>query len=75
MALVFDDQPKDSRATVILQPTEQSLLSAASRIFAARIAAGHCTQANEKEEMRYAIGKAIQMAALIDVAVRSENEL
>lgn len=75
MSIFEDDQPRDTRATVILQPSEQSLLAAASRIFAARITSGQCTTANEKDEIRYAVGKAIQMASLIDLVVRSENEL
>ena len=74
MALQLDDQPHDNRAMITLQPTEQSLLDAASRIFAARIVAGKCTSENEKDEMRYAVGKAIQMAAMIDKAVRADNE-
>lgn len=75
MSLFDDDQPRDTRAMVTLQPSEMCLLDAASRIFAARIAAGLCTPANEKEEMRHAISRAIQMATIIDTVVRSENEL
>lgn len=75
MSFLENQEPQDNRAHVVLQPSEQALLAAASRIYAARIAAGLCTAANEKEEMKYAIGRAIQMANIIDAAVRSENEL
>lgn len=75
MSIYEDDQPRDNRACVILQPSEQALLGAASRIYAARIAAGLCTAENDKEEMHNAIRKAIQMATTIDTVVRSENEL
>lgn len=75
MALFEDEQPQDTRALVMLQPSEQALLAAASRLLAARIVSGQCTAQNEKEEMKWAINRAIQMASIIDTAVRSENEL
>lgn len=75
MALFEDEQPQDTRAVVILQASEQAVLAAASRLLAARIAAGLCNAQNEKEEIRWAIGRAIQMANIIDATVRSENEL
>ena len=75
MALFEDEHPQDTRALVMLQPSEQALLAAASRLLAARIASGQCTAQNEKEEMKWAINRAIQMASIIDTAVRSENEL
>lgn len=75
MSIFEDEQPRDTRSVVVLQASEQALLGAASRIFAARIAAGLCTPQNEKEEIKWAIGRAIQMANIIDTAVRAENEL
>lgn len=75
MSLFEDELPQDTRAVVMLQPSEQALLAAASRLLAARIASGHCNAQNEKEEMKWAINRAIQMANIIDAAVRSDNEL
>lgn len=75
MSLVLDEQPEDERYQISLQPTEQSVLAAASRILAARIASGACTPENRKAEVRWAIKTAIEMANIIDANIRCENEM
>lgn len=75
MSLILDDQPEDERYQISLQPTEQSVLAAASRILAARIATGACTPENRKTEVRWAIRTAIEMANIIDANIRCENEM
>lgn len=70
-----EDEPRDNRAHMSLQSTEQALLAAASRIYAARIAAGLWSPEKDKEEVQGAIRKAIQMGKIIDDVVRAENEM
>jgi hypothetical protein len=70
-----EDEPRDNRAHMSLQGTEQALLAAASRIYAARIAAGLWSPEKDKEEIQGAIRKAIQMGKIIDDVVRAENEM
>lgn len=70
-----EDEPRDNRSHLTLQGTEQALLAAASRIYAARIAAGLWAPEKDKEEMQNAVRKAIQLGSLIDDVVRCENEM
>jgi hypothetical protein len=74
MALELEGHVQDNRVSISLQPSEQSLLAAASRIFAARIVAGQCSSDNEVAEMKAAIVRAIQMARIIDDQVRADAE-
>jgi hypothetical protein len=75
MSLVIEEQSADDRYVMSLQPTEQSVLAAASRILAARIACGACTSENRKSEVRWAIKTAIEMANIIDANIRCEHEM
>jgi hypothetical protein len=75
MSLVLEDQAEDDRFVMSLQATEQSVLAAASRILAARIACGACTPENRKSEVRWAIKTAIEMANIIDANIRCEHEM
>ena len=75
MSLLLDEQAEDDRFVMSLQPTEQSVLAAASRILAARIATGACTPENRKTEVRWAIRTAIEMANIIDANIRCEHEM
>jgi len=71
----YMDPPRDNRAVVALKDTERSLLDAASRLVAARIAAGEIRGEVSAEDMKSAILTAIRMGRTIDRMVHAEGEL
>lgn len=61
-------------ASLKLQPSETAVLHAASRIFAAWIAAGKVTPENQGQVLEESIGAAIQMAKSADDRIFSDDE-
>lgn len=58
-----------------LQPSEKSILDAASRIYAAYISSNQVVQGQEKDYMRRAIHEAVALAHYIEDAVLSDTEI
>ncbi|MDX5298469.1 MAG: hypothetical protein LPK85_05915 [Gammaproteobacteria bacterium] len=71
----LDHHQDDNRAYVNLAASEQALLAAASRIYAAWISQGKVGEADQRQWMARAIRQAIAMASLIDEQVRAEGEM
>lgn len=61
-------------AALVLQPSEAAVFAAASRFFAAYIAAGQVTQDSEAATMEYCIRSAIKMALRVDRLLQSDGE-
>ncbi|MCB9562398.1 MAG: zinc ribbon domain-containing protein [Kofleriaceae bacterium] len=61
-------------AYLALQPSEQAVLHAASRIYAAWIAAGKVTDANADEVADRAVRAATRMALVVDRYVQADDE-
>src|SRR5262249_8445278 len=57
-----------------LQPSEQAVLRAASRIFAAFIASGAVTDENQNDVSDRAVKLATRMALVIEKYIQSDNE-
>lgn len=57
-----------------LQPSEAHLLAAASRIFAAHVAAGRVGEADEGAWILRSIQSALRLARTIEEAVQSDDE-
>jgi hypothetical protein len=57
-----------------LQSSEAAVFAAASRFYAAYIAAGQVTQDSEEATMEYCIHSAIKMALRVDRLVQSDDE-
>lgn len=57
-----------------LQPSETAVFHAASRIYAAHVAAGRVDEGNEGEVMKRCIRVAIRLALLTDKTVQSDDE-
>ena len=70
----FAEAPEDNRVGVSLQETEKSLLDAATRLLAARIAAGHAPDPVSASDIKDSVATAIKMARLIDKTVRADKE-
>jgi hypothetical protein len=65
---------RQAAAYLSLQPSETAVLHAASRIFAAFIAHGDVTDANQHELSNRAVMLAVRMALVIEKYVQSDNE-
>lgn len=61
-------------AALELQASEAAVFAAASRFYAAYIAAGQVTQDSEASTMEYCIHSAIKMALLVDRLIQSDGE-
>ena len=61
-------------AYLSLQPSEEAVLHAASRIFAAFVGAGVVTDANQHELSDRSVKLATRMALVIEKYVQSDNE-
>ena len=61
-------------AYLALQPSEQAVLHAASRIFAAWIVAGQVTEANQDEIADRAVRAATRMALVTDRYLQADDE-
>ena len=71
----YDDYDNnDKRLSVQLAKTEAAVLDAASRLYAAYIASGQASTANEKELMKKSIKQALLMATTIDDSIKAEGE-
>ena len=71
----FGEEQVDNRVGVSLQETEKSLLDAATRLLAARIAAkGQQSEPITNEEIKESVITAIKMAQYIDKNVRADKE-
>ena len=57
-----------------LQSSEAAVFAAASRFYAAYIAAGQVTQDSEATTMEYCIHSAIKMALRVDRLLQSDDE-
>ncbi len=57
-----------------LQPSEQAVLAAASRVFAALVATSQVTEANEPEMVNRAVRAAIRLAMVTEKMVQSDDE-
>ena len=68
----YDDN--DKRLSVQLAATEATVLSAASRIYAAYIVSGQASPDLEKNFMKKSIKQALLMAATIDDSIKAEGE-
>lgn len=63
------------KTTLSLQASEQALVAAASRIYAAYIVSGRVFEGREKEWMSRAIKEAIWIARNADEQITSEGEM
>ena len=61
-------------ASLKLEPSETAVLHAASRIYAAYVAAGQVTQENRNDLLAEAIRVAVALAQKVDEAVHSDDE-
>jgi len=66
--------PVEAQASLELQNSEAVAVNAASRIFAAYIAAGHVTPENQRELIEYAVRAATEIAVRVDRFVQSDDE-
>ncbi len=57
-----------------LQPSEAALYAAASRIYAAYIAAGRVSEGAENEMIARSISEALRMAQTVEEAIQSDQE-
>ncbi|MCE9572862.1 MAG: hypothetical protein K8W52_06870 [Deltaproteobacteria bacterium] len=57
-----------------LQPSEQAVLAAASRVFAALITTNQVTEANEPEMVNRAVRAAVRLAMITERVVQSDDE-
>lgn len=60
---------------ITLQPSEQTLVTAAATIYAAYIAAGKVETGQEKQWMDAAIQAAFRIATVVDASVMADKEL
>jgi len=66
--------PRAAEAALELQHSESVVVSAASRIFSARIQAGEVTPENEQELLSRSIRLAIRLALETDRVLQSDEE-
>lgn len=59
---------------ISLQPTEQTLVTAAATIYAAYITAGHVVEGQESVYLEKAIKAAIRIAKITDDSVQADKE-
>ncbi len=68
--------PNDSaRAVIRLQPSEAAVLAGASRIYAARLAAGQVSDDSRQEILDQCVRDAVELARRVDRAVQSDDEM
>ena len=72
--LTGNKQHRQAAAYLALQESEQAVLHAASRIFAAFVANGSVTDANQLELSDRAVKLATRMAVVIEKYIQSDNE-
>ena len=65
---------RQASAYLKLEPSEQAVFHAASRLFAAYIASGQLNDSNEGELMKLAVTRSIQLALLTERSVQSDGE-
>ncbi len=65
---------REAISALSLQGSETEVMHAASRIFAALIAAGRLTETNQDEMVEFAVRAAVDLARQTDVAIQSEGE-
>jgi len=58
-----------------LKPSERAVYEVASRIYAAYIASGRKTNANQGDLMRLSIQEAIEIGLAVEDAIQSDDEL
>jgi hypothetical protein len=58
-----------------LQPSERAVYEAASRIYAAYIAAGKKTDANQRDLMRLSLREALTLGLTVEDRIQSDDEL
>ena len=68
------ERGKGATAYLKLEPSEQAVFHAASRLFAAYVATGQLTESNEAELMKLAVTRSIQLALLTERSVQSDGE-
>lgn len=73
--LELESNYNDRRLDIQLADTEASILSAASRIYAAYIASGQISAGEEDRYMQMAVKQVVYMAALVDDRIKAEGEL
>ncbi|MDI9433409.1 MAG: hypothetical protein RBR19_19150 [Sedimentisphaerales bacterium] len=69
----MSERPRQRR--IALKASEIAILDAASRIYAAYIAAGEGNRASKADLMRLSIQEAIELGSAVDKLVQSEGEL
>ena len=69
----MSERPRQRR--IALKASEIAILDAASRIYAAYIAAGEGNRASKADLMRLSIQEAIELGSALDKLVQSEGEL
>jgi hypothetical protein len=69
-------EPNDPRPAVLrLQPSEAAVLAGASRLYAARLAAGEVNDASRQQILDQCVQDAIELARRVDRAVQSDDEM
>lgn len=63
------------KTTITLQPTEQALLAAASRIYAAYVASGQVAEGQEDGWRARSVREAIWIAQQVDETVLADEEI
>jgi hypothetical protein len=69
----MSERPRQRR--IALKASEIAILDAASRIYAAYIAAGEGNRASKADLMRLSIQEAIELGSAVEKLVQSEGEL
>ena len=68
------ERAHEAAAYLSLQPSEAAVLAAASRIFAAYVAAGQVTDDNEPDLVNRAVRAALRLALITERVVQSDTE-
>ena len=63
------------KTTITLQPTEQALLAAATRIYAAYVVSGQVADGQEDGWRARSVREAVWIAQQVDEAVLAEDEI
>jgi len=63
------------QTTLTLQPTEQALLAAASRLYAAYVVSGQVAEGQEQGWRERAVREAIWIAQQVDETVSADDEV
>lgn len=65
---------REAISALTLQGSETEVMHAASRIFAALIAAGRLGETNQDELIEFSVRAAVDLARQTDVAIQSQGE-